>query len=258
MSARLLNKTTLVTGAAGGIGAAICRRFSEEGAQVVVSDRDPELAEAVATSLRAVGGQALALPLDVCSEEHWTRAIEATLGAFSGLHVLVNNAGIALIDTAESAELADWQKVQQVNGEGVFLGTRAGIAAMKEGGGSIINLSSIAGKIGTPFMASYNYSKGGVSTFTKSAALHCAENGYPVRVNSIHPGYIDTGMFAAGFTGMPEDQASRARQRVLDSIPLGRLGTPRDIANGCVYLASDESAYVTGSELVIDGGYTAR
>lgn len=258
MTARLTNRVALVTGAAGGIGAAICRRFAEEGACVLLTDSDSEGVEAVAASISAVGGRAQALTLDVCDENGWQQAIATAVSAFGRLDILVNNAGIALRDTAESATLSDWQRMQRVNGEGVFLGTRAAIGVMKEHGGSIINLSSIAGKIGAPQMASYNFSKGGVCTFSKSAALHCCAQNYPIRVNSIHPGFIATDMFDDGFRELEPEAAERARNKVVRSIPMRRLGRPVDIANGCVFLASDEAGYVTGSELVIDGGYTCQ
>jgi 3(or 17)beta-hydroxysteroid dehydrogenase len=159
----------------------------------------------------------------------------------------------------EEATVADWRATQAVNGEGVFLGTRAAIGVMKGCGGSIINISSIEGMVGEPTVPAYNYSKGGVRIFTKSAALHCAKEGYPIRVNSVHPGFILTAMVEEGIGSMPEEVQQEMRERLARGIPLGgAMGEPLDIANGCLYLACDESKYVTGSELVIDGGYTCH
>jgi NAD(P)-dependent dehydrogenase (short-subunit alcohol dehydrogenase family) len=167
-------------------------------------------------------------------------------------------AGIAIPASVEDATLEDWRRTQAVNGEGVFLGTRAAITAMKAHAGSIINISSIEGIIGEPNTAAYNYSKGGVRIFTKSAALHCAAQRYRIRVNSVHPGFILTAMVQDGLASMPKETADTMLQRLLQEIPLGEMGDPLDIANGCLYLASDDTRYMTGSELVIDGGNTCH
>ncbi len=174
------------------------------------------------------------------------------------LDILVNNAGIAITANVENTSLEDWRRTQAVNGESVFLGTRAAVKVMQERGGSIINISSIEGIVGEPDATAYNYSKGGVRIFTKSAALHCARQGYPIRVNSVHPGFILTNMVEAGIAALPEGQAQEMYERLLGEIPMGAMGEPLDIANGCLFLASDESRYMTGSELVIDGGYTCH
>jgi 3(or 17)beta-hydroxysteroid dehydrogenase len=258
MSGRLEGKIALVTGGARGIGRATCLRFAAEGALVLVSDLDLEAAREVAATIETSGGRAEALALDVTDEAAWAALIAAVAGRHGRLDVLVNNAGIVLPGNAEEATLADWRSTQAVNGEGVFLGTRAAIELMKAGGGSIINLSSIEGLIGEPKTAAYNYSKGGVRIFTKSAALYCASQGYGIRVNSVHPGFIATELVERALASVPEAEAQAMVERVLHETPLGHMGEPIDIANACLFLASDESRYMTGAELVIDGGYTCH
>jgi len=256
---RLQNKVALVTGGGSGIGAAICQRFSEEGAAVVVTDINAEAAKEVAAALANNGGKALALAQDVSDEARWQSVITEALEAFNGLDTLVNNAGIVIPGSVEDASLDDWQKTLSINLDAVFLGTREAIKVMKDPGGSIINISSIEGIVGDSMGAAYNASKGGVRIFTKSAALHCAESGYKIRVNSIHPGFIMTPLVAHAFDSLEDAEvAEQFRTRILQSIPMGEMGEPVDIANGAVFLASDESRYMTGSELVMDGGYTAK
>jgi NAD(P)-dependent dehydrogenase (short-subunit alcohol dehydrogenase family) len=185
--------------------------------------------------------------------------VQGIVAAHGSLDVLVNNAGIALTGNVEDTTMDAWRTTQAVNGEGVFMGTRAAVAVMKARGGAIINISSIEGIVGEPNVAAYNYSKGGVRIFTKSAALHCAKEGYPIRINSVHPGFIRTAMVEEGIGSMPEEVQQEMRERLAREIPLGgAMGDPVDIANGCLFLASDESRYMTGAELVIDGGYTCR
>jgi NAD(P)-dependent dehydrogenase (short-subunit alcohol dehydrogenase family) len=174
------------------------------------------------------------------------------------LDVLVNNAGIAVVAPLEQETLEGWRRTQAVNMEGVFLGTREAVRAMKGRGGSIVNISSIEGIVGEPLVPAYNASKGGVRIFTKSVALHCAQNGYGIRVNSVHPGYVGTPLVANALGALPPEQAAALHRDLIGRIPLGRLAEPREIANVVLFLASDESSYMTGSELVVDGGYTAK
>jgi 3(or 17)beta-hydroxysteroid dehydrogenase len=252
---RLQGKVALVTGGALGLGRATASLLAREGARVVITDiRDHDGAEAVA-EIEKAGGKALFVHHDVSKEDQWISVIDGTLKNFGQLDALVNNAGIAITANVEELSFADWRKLMSVNLDGVFLGVKHGIRAMKQSGrgGSIIHLSSVEGLVGDPDLPAYNASKGGVRLLTKSAALHCAKTGTGIRVNSIHPGYIWTPMVQAG----PGD--AEARRRALVALhPCGHLGEPDDIAWGVVYLASDESKFIIGSELVIDGGYTAQ
>ena len=258
MTGRLTSKVTLVTGGGSGIGEAICKRFAEEGATVIVTDINPESAQRVAEEISASGGKAVDREQDVTDPDLWNNLLDRIVRDFGSLDVLVNNAGIAVIMPIEQETLEGWRRMQSVNMESVFLGTQAAIRVMKDHGGSIVNISSVEGIIGEPLVPAYNASKGGVRIFTKSAALHCAQEGYGIRVNSVHPGYVGTAMVADAIGTMPPEQALAFQQELLARIPLGRLGDAVEIANSVLFLASDESSYVTGSELVVDGGYTAR
>lgn len=252
--ARVAGKVAIVSGAANGIGKATAQLLAKEGAKVVIGDLKEEDGQKAVAEIKAAGGEAVFVKLNVTDETAWKAAIEQTLKLYGRLDIAVNNAGIAYSGSVESTSLEDWRRVQSINLDGVFLGTQVAIEAMKKsGGGSIVNLSSIEGLVGDPTLAAYNASKGGVRLFTKSAALHCAKSGYKIRVNSVHPGYIWTPMVA----GLTKEDAA-ARQKLVDLHPIGHLGEPNDIAYGILYLASDESKFVTGSELVIDGGYTAQ
>lgn len=252
---RVAGKVALVTGGALGLGKAAAEMLAREGAKVAVTDVNEAEGKKTAEGICANGGEAIFVRHDAASEEDWKSAIAATLNAFGRLDILVNNAGIGFAANVEDTSFDLWRKTQAVNLDGVFLGTKYGIEAMrKSGGGSIINLSSIEGLVGDPDLAAYNASKGGVRLFTKSAALHCARERYGIRVNSVHPGYIWTPMVEA-VSGGTDTEKYRA---LVNLHPIGRLGEPDDIAYGIVYLASDESKFVTGSELVIDGGYTAQ
>jgi NAD(P)-dependent dehydrogenase (short-subunit alcohol dehydrogenase family) len=253
---RVKNKVAMVTGGSLGIGKASAQMLAKEGAKVAITDiKDDEGKQAV-KDIKNDGGEAIFIHHDVSKEEEWKNAISETVKAFGGLDILVNNAGVALDGSAEETTLEDWRWLMQVNLDGVFLGTKYAIEEMKESGGSIINLSSIEGIIGDPNLAAYNASKGGVRLFTKSTALQCARDGYKIRVNSIHPGYIWTPM-VKNYLESKGDLLEGKRQ--LESLhPIGHLGDPDDIAYGVVYLASDEAKFITGTELIIDGGYTAR
>ncbi len=254
---RVDNKVAIVTGGAKGIGAACCYMLADEGAKVVVTDIEKEDGQKVADKINDNGGTAMFIEQDVSKEGQWKKVIDKTLDEYGKLDVLVNNAGVGVAGNAENAELDKWRWLMSINLDGVFLGTKYAIEAMKKNeGGSIINLSSIEGIIGDPELAAYNASKGGVRLFTKSAAIHCAKAGYKIRVNSVHPGYIWTPMVKNYLDSKGDIEEGKKQLESLH--PVGHLGEPDDIAYGIVYLASDESKFMTGTELVIDGGYTAQ
>lgn len=251
---RVLDKVCLITGGASGLGRGAAKRLAAEGARVVIADRNAEGGAAVAAEL---GAPHRFEPLDVTDEAGWERVIAATLAAFGRLDVLVNSAGIAVWGNIERLSLADWRLQHAVNADGTFLGCRAAIGAMKAtGGGSIINLSSVAGLIGVPDAAAYCSSKGAVRLLSKSVALHCARAGYNIRCNSVHPSFIDTPM-VDGVVGAAKDQA-KMRAMVEHAAPLGRIGQVDEVASLILFLASDESKFITGSELAVDGGLTAQ
>lgn len=254
--ARVRDKVALVTGGGLGLGRACAMMLAAEGAKVMVTDLKEQEGRGVAEEIVEAGGEAMFMRQDAASEADWDAVIAAVLHRFGRLDILVNNAGVALGANVETTTLEQWRALMAVNLDGVFIGTQRAIAAMKKSGGSIINLSSIEGLIGDPGLAAYNASKGGVRIFTKSAALHCAKSGYKIRVNSVHPGYIWTPMVEHFIAAQPDAVAAKAYIESLH--PVGHLGEPDDIAYGVLYLASDESKFVTGAELVIDGGYTAQ
>jgi NAD(P)-dependent dehydrogenase (short-subunit alcohol dehydrogenase family) len=258
MSGRVAGKVVLITGGASGIGLASAEACAREGAIVIITYLNVKEGEAQAKRLVAEGLKVEFLEQDATSEADWRRVVDEVVGRHGQLDVLVNNAGIAIIAPLEQETLDGWRKTQAVNMEGVFLGCREAVRVMKDRGGSIVNISSIEGLIGEPLLPAYNASKGGVRLFTKSVALYCAQQGYGIRANSVHPGLIGTPLVANFFANMPPEQAATLQQDVMSRIPLKRAGEPRDIGNGVLFLASDESSYMTGSELVIDGGYTAK
>jgi NAD(P)-dependent dehydrogenase (short-subunit alcohol dehydrogenase family) len=253
------DKVAVVTGAAMGIGAATARMLAREGASVVATDIKDAEGEAVALAIAEAGGGAIYLSHDVAEESAWEGVVAATLERFGRLDVLVNNAGVGWGGPPEEETLERWRALMRINLDGVFLGTKHAILAMKQNdprGGSIVNISSIEGLVGDPNLGAYNASKGGVRLYTKSVALYCAREGLNIRVNSLHPGYIWTPMVE---TYLAEQGDVAEGRRALDAMhPVGHVGEPEDIAFGVVYLASDESKFVTGTELVIDGGYTAQ
>lgn len=255
---RVEGKIAIVTGGASGMGAATARMLARHGAAVVVADRNIAMAAEVAAEITASGGAAMAQALDVSDETSWTACIDACLARFGALDVLVNAAGIgAPFGSVEDLSLEDWRQMMAVNSDGVFLGTKLAIAAIKttRDKGSIINFSSTMGLVASPSTAAYVASKGAVRMFTKSAALHCANAGYNIRVNSVHPGWIRTPMSQGA---LDELAKSGAGNKAIALTPLGRVGEPDDVAYGVLFLASDESGFMTGAELVIDGGYTAQ
>lgn len=253
---RLQNKVALITGGANGLGAAIALRMCEEGCAVMITDRDAG-GQKLADKLQAAGHKAAFLACDVTNEAQVKASVQAAVDRFGKLDVLVNNAGIEGVNKpTDQMELAEWEAVMAVNATGVFLCTKHAIAPMrKAGGGSIVNISSIYGLVGGADVPPYHASKGAVRTMSKNDALSFAPD--KIRVNSIHPGFIFTAMVDRYVknAGLEHDAAKVA----LDALhPLGGTGHPDDIAWGVVYLASDQARWVTGSELVIDGGYTAR
>ena len=251
---RLEGKTALVTGAASGIGLQTSIRLAEEGALVMMTDINLEEGLQQAEKL---GANSAFLKLDNTEEEEWISVLSKTVKRFGRLNILVNSAGMVLIADVEQITLEDWRKVHAVNLDGTFLGCKHGVRVMKEfGAGSIINLSSISGMIGGFNLAAYNSSKGAVRMLTKSVALHCARAGYGIRCNSIHPTFIETPMLESMIRDSPDPE--KARQTLVRQVPLRRIGKPDDVANMIVYLASDESTFVTGTEMVIDGGVIAQ
>ncbi len=248
---RVADKVVLVTGAGSGIGRSAAKLLAAEGATVIVSDiNQPGGLETV----QQAGGRTRFLAHDTAQEADWKRVIDDILAREGRLNGLVNNAGIAgpFPSTFESETVEQWQRILSINVQGVFLGCKHGVPAMRgSGGGSIVNLSSLAAFLGTPELSAYGASKGAVRQFTKTVAIDCARKGYRVRCNSVHPGVILTPM---GEGILPSD---KARERMRKHIPIGEFGAPEDIAYGILYLISDESRFVTGTELVIDGGMNA-
>lgn len=256
---QVAGKVALVTGGASGIGEACALTLAREGASVVVTDIDEARGKELVEKISVNGGKALFLKQDVTDEARWPEVIAATEKAFGGLHILVANAGIGIMVPILEMSLADWQRQNAINLDGVFLSVKYGIPAMRRSGhgGSIIMMSSIAGLRGSVGLAGYSATKGGVRLFAKSVALECAAARDGIRVNSVHPGVIDTPIWnkiPTGATGAHNNAPIDPRARSLWMIPLGELGTAQDIADGVLYLASDLSKHVTGSELVIDGG----
>ena len=248
---RLEGKVVFISGGSRGQGAAEAKLFAKEGASVVMGDILEDEGKKLEAEINESGGRALFVKLDVTSESNWQEAIGETVRTFGKLDVLVNNAAIYSRVRVEDTTVEEWDRIMAVNAKGVFLGIKHSIPEMrKAGGGSIINISSTAGLVGSPRGSAYTASKGGVRLLTKSTAVQYAADG--IRANSIHPGPIDTEMIAENI-GTPEGLAQSVAR-----VPLGRVGTIDDVAYGALFLASDESSYMTGSELVIDGGVTAQ
>lgn len=260
MSGRVAGKKVLITGAAGGLGQAMARMLVREGAKVALSDIDGQKAEALAASINADHpGCAFAYAHDVTSEAEWEAVVKSASADLGGLSVLVNNAGIGgNLVYAEEDTLENWRKVQAVNLESVMLGCKHALPYLKaEPAGSIINISSIAGLAAAPGMGAYNATKAAVWLYTKTVALECAKAGGRVRANSVHPVFINTPILDP-FVAMAGGSEKDAHAKLARGIPLKRIGEPDDVAYCVLYLASDESRFVTGSEFKIDGGMTAQ
>jgi NAD(P)-dependent dehydrogenase (short-subunit alcohol dehydrogenase family) len=233
------------------MGAVEAKLFASEGARIIIGDIREEEGRQVEAQINESGGDCFFIHLDVTKEDNWLDAVAQAVAKYGKLDILINNAGIFPMERVEETTTESWDMVMDVNAKGVFLGTKSVIPAMKAaGGGSIINLSSIAGLVGSTYSASYNASKGAVRLLTKSTAIQYARDG--IRVNSIHPGLIDTSMA----TNLLADED--LRQRRVATTPMGRVGSAEEVAYGALFLASDESSFMTGSELVIDGGFTAQ
>jgi NAD(P)-dependent dehydrogenase (short-subunit alcohol dehydrogenase family) len=265
---RLDGKVAFISGAARGIGAATARLMVEAGAKVAIGDVLDERGRETARAIAGAGDVAVYQHLDVTSEEDWTASITATVARFGGLDILVNNAGLFLGKGIEEASLEEWHRLCAVNLTGVFLGTKHALPALRERarqsehGSAIVNLASVAGLVGSQLDPLYSMTKGGVTLFTKSAALEFARKGYRVRVNSIHPGLIQTDMgeqtFVSRARNLGSNDVDAVRQQATSRHPIGRLGVPDDIAKGIVFLASDDAGFMTGAGLVVDGGSTAQ
>ena len=255
------DKVAIVSGAASGIGRATAQLFARSGARVVVADIDSS-GERVAAEIASEGGQALFLSLDVTSDASWRRAIEQTTRTFQRLDVLVNNAGVSFVRAIGEMTLEEWRQVMAVNLDGVFLGTKHAIVAMRAGGrgGSIVNMSSASGLVGSPTASAYCASKGGVRLFTKAIALECAAD--RIQINSIHPGAVRTPIWEkaewwAGFEAQAGGKEA-AFKTFESATPMRRMAAAEEVAQAILFLASDSSAFITGAELIIDGGYTAQ
>ena len=248
---RLEGKVALISGAARGMGAEEARIFAREGAKVVIGDISEDEGKAVEAQIAETGGQAVFVRLDVTRESDWTNAVEEAVSRFGKLDILVNNAGISSRAFTDDTGIDAWDKIMEVNSKGVFLGTRAAVPKMLEaGGGSIVNISSIMGLVGSAGgHPAYNASKGAVRIFSKAMAVrHGKDN---IRVNSVHPGFMPPMA-----SGIAYDQEQRRGS--LEQTPLGREGRIEEVANAVLFLASDEASYITGAELAVDGGFTAK
>lgn len=256
---RLEGKVAIITGGALGIGEADSVLFAREGARVVIADINREAGERLAQTIREEGGEATFFQIDVSQENDWKKLFASALDTYGKVNILVNNAGVSLGKDIEETTLDEWNWLMGINSTGVFLGTKHAIANMKDNGEncSIVNRSSIDGQVGEAGLAAYCASKGSVTLLTKSAALCCGEKGYRIRVNSVHPGYVHTSLTEkeAADSGLSKEAYF---EKVGRMHPIGYIGKPMDIAYADLYLASDESLFSTGSEITVDGGWTAQ
>jgi 3(or 17)beta-hydroxysteroid dehydrogenase len=250
---RVKDKVALIAGGASGIGFATAKLFADEGATVILADRD----EATAISAVATLAQRASFHrLDVTHEDQWVAVTDAVVREFGRIDIVVNSAGVTLFKDIEATTLDEWRDLMAINLDGTFLGCKHAVRVMKDrGGGSIVNMSSVAGLIGSGNLAAYSASKGGVRLLTKSVALHCARKGYNIRCNSVHPSFVETPMLRSMIASARNPRKLEANFTA--AAPLGRLAQPIDIARTILFLASDESAFTTGAELVVDGGLTA-
>lgn len=259
----LNSNVALITGAGSGIGRAVAYLFAQQGAIVIAADIDDAAGKETVSVITSKGFNADSIKLDVTDESAWISAYQFIIKKYNRLNILVNNAGIAFGGSVTSLSLSEWRRLMAVNLDGVFLGTKHAIPLMqKSGGGSIVNVSSAAGIVGSGSAAAYCASKGGVRLFTKAVALECAQSKNNIRVNSVHPGPIATPMFEKGPTWdefvNQMGGLDAAWKKIAESTPLGRVGEPGEVANAILFLASNASSYITGSEIVIDGGFTAQ
>ncbi len=268
MAFSLNNRVAMVTGSGRGIGAAVARSLAAAGATVHLADVAPERAECVASEIRSNGGSAHAVALDVTRPESWDSAIADLQNTSGQLDILVNNAGITISRSVEETTLEEWRLMMSVNLEGAFIGMKAALPLMKESaqrtpfGGSIINMSSVSGIVGTPNLSCYTATKAGLRYFSKSAAIEFARAGYRIRVNTIHPGLIEGAsadvLFNASIQSGQYGNMDEARTAWTARFPVNRMGRQQDIGGAAVFLASDESSFMTGAELVVDGGLSAQ
>lgn len=253
---RFEEKTILVTGAASGIGLAAAEQFARNGGTVIATDIDVARLEEATADLVGAQLEIQTQEQDVTDQETWNTIVSEIVDHHGRLDVLFNNAGGGHFARIEDTTLDQWRYVNKLNLDSVFFGMQAAIRVMKKDGGVIINNSSIAGIVGEPQLAAYSATKGGVRTMTKAAAVDCARNGYRIRINSIHPGYTNTNLVATALASLG-DRADEFAASVVGAIPMGRLAEPHEIAGPVLFLASDDAAYMTGAELVVDGGFTA-
>ncbi len=249
---RVEGKVALVTGAASGIGLAAATLLLDEAATVILTDRDQALSAFALDPLRP---RAAVRSLDVTREADWIAVTDAVAAEFGRIDIIVNSAGVVLLKDIETTTLEEWRALMAVNLDGTFLGCKHAVRVMKDRGGSIVNMSSVAGLIGSGNLAAYSASKGGVRLLTKSVALHCARRGYNIRCNSVHPSFVETPMLRSMIASARDPK--KLEDNFMHAAPLGRLAQPAEIARTILFLASDESAFTTGAELVIDGGLTA-